>query len=213
MVYVCVLSFVLSTALRMLAAGHLKGPAEWLMPARLDALAMGAWVALLVRRNGQENRLSKRSMLICLVLGAIVCTTQVLASHGPRTLTYALNILIIPLSALAFGMLILHVVTHPTQLSFLRGRVVTYLGRRSYAIYVFHQPLTIFLLRAIPFRRLAPQWEGRLITYALFGVLVTAVTMASAFASWHLLEKHFLRLKKNFAYGVPTRVQNHPTPR
>jgi peptidoglycan/LPS O-acetylase OafA/YrhL len=201
MAYVCVFGFVLSVSLRIFAAGYFQGPVEWLMPARLDALAVGAMVALFVRHGGKDSKLSKRSMLICIVLGVILCGTQMIAIHTSETVTHRLNWLVIPLSALAFGLLILHVVTHPTRLAFLRGRFLTYLGRRSYAIYVFHQPLAILLLRAIPFRRLPPQWEGRLIVYFLFGSVVSAVSLAAAFASWHLLEKHFLRMKEGFSYG------------
>jgi peptidoglycan/LPS O-acetylase OafA/YrhL len=71
-------------------------------------------------------------------------------------------------------------------------------GRLSYAIYLFNQPVKYALLKYVwhfddptqEFTSLAPQ--------IIFFLVATALTVALAWLSWHLFEKHFLKLKDWF---------------
>jgi len=71
-------------------------------------------------------------------------------------------------------------------------------GRYSYALYLIHVPVvsTVFRLFREPHSPLA--YEAQ---FLLFGALAFALSWGSAFASWHVLEKHILALKKYFSYN------------
>ena len=72
------------------------------------------------------------------------------------------------------------------------------IGKYSYAMYVFHFlyiPLEMRLLPAADFVHRGPLAIAGLLLYFASGVVVA---YALAFASYHLYEKHFLKLKKYF---------------
>jgi peptidoglycan/LPS O-acetylase OafA/YrhL len=80
-------------------------------------------------------------------------------------------------------------------------KAILYLGKISYGLYVFHV-LSLALTMKVMFALFA---HGRtLSTAALSGVIISAaavaliVTILCAMASYHFLEKPFLRLKKRF---------------
>jgi peptidoglycan/LPS O-acetylase OafA/YrhL len=92
----------------------------------------------------------------------------------------------------------------------LSNPVFVRIGRYSYAMYLFHAPLIELL--APRFR----QWTGvpgmdqRLLPAILFTGLTLIVTYAAAWLSWHLLEKHFLKLKAYFpstGFAVPSALR------
>lgn len=74
------------------------------------------------------------------------------------------------------------------------------LGRYSYGIHVFHWPLLMFTegvarWRRVFFESVDPRFPARSCT----GPVSAAIAVAVAFASYHLYEKHFLRLKARLA--------------
>jgi peptidoglycan/LPS O-acetylase OafA/YrhL len=105
--------------------------------------------------------------------------------------------------AVAFALLLLAAVrtygTRPTWLS--RALCMAPLrsaGKYSYAMYVFHFPIT----KLLGTRLLGPAATAHSATIAvLYAAAVTVVTYLCAWLSYHLYEQHFLRLKR---YFVPT---------
>ena len=72
-------------------------------------------------------------------------------------------------------------------------------GRYSYGMYVIHYPIILVMGRFVPRFR---EDFGSAYIFPLLGV-ITLLSYAAAFVSYHALEKHFLRMKRWF---VPTRV-------
>lgn len=75
------------------------------------------------------------------------------------------------------------------------------LGKYSYSLYVFHQPAALILVSAGISAAIVPHIRG----FALPGEVVYAaiagtLSLLAAVASWHLYEKHFLKLKERFAH-------------
>jgi peptidoglycan/LPS O-acetylase OafA/YrhL len=73
---------------------------------------------------------------------------------------------------------------------------LAFLGTYSYALYVIHQPLLALTSHTrIGMDRLLlvlrDPWLAAAVGYAVY----FALAISLALASWHLLEKHFLRLK------------------
>jgi peptidoglycan/LPS O-acetylase OafA/YrhL len=87
-----------------------------------------------------------------------------------------------------------------------------WMGKYSYGLYVFHQPIAVMLpLVGITARLIPPLGGLALFGQLLFSLIAGVITVTTALASWHFLEKHFLGLKRRFDYGAaaaaPARMQ------
>ncbi len=99
--------------------------------------------------------------------------------------------------------------------AFLRTPFMRFLGKYSYAMYIFHFPLAWFLENAGLGVNRYPTIAGSHIPGVIaFSLMTAGLTAIAALISWNLFEKHFLRLKKYFpraegasdtaATGTPT---------
>jgi peptidoglycan/LPS O-acetylase OafA/YrhL len=68
-------------------------------------------------------------------------------------------------------------------------------GKVSYAMYIFHPMIATAIVHPILLPTLKKLGSGFPVWYALVNILCTYLV---ALASWHLLEKHFLRAKRYF---------------
>jgi peptidoglycan/LPS O-acetylase OafA/YrhL len=165
-------------------------------PCRLDALALGSLLAILVRSGvGHRVQLQLGRGLAfggALALVAVVAIRQTVSSEDSVMQTAGYSLLALACA----GVVLLTVLSAPGSgtVRFLTAAPLKFIGRYSYGIYLFHGLLTP-LYKQLPFARLASVL-GSPFTAAL---LVTAVGFAAsilvAFASWHLFERRFLDLK------------------
>ncbi len=73
-------------------------------------------------------------------------------------------------------------------------------GKYSYVMYLIHVPLSAFVRDTLYGPNQFPSLFGsRLPGQMLFYVLTTMVIFMLALASWHLLEKHYLKLRGSTA--------------
>ena len=197
---ICVAALASRTAMRV--AGY---PPEYVYEftiCRMDALALGAAAAALVRLPSWKARLQRGSRylpwaaLVVWAGGALV--THDYQRSGWQTQTFGMSAL-----AVAFTLLLLAAVctygARPTWLS--RALCMAPLrsaGKYSYAMYVFHFPIS----KLLGTRLLGPAASAHSATIAvLYAAAVTVVTYLCAALSYHLYEQRFLRLKR---YFVPT---------
>jgi peptidoglycan/LPS O-acetylase OafA/YrhL len=82
-----------------------------------------------------------------------------------------------------------------------------FFGRYSYALYVFHHPVVLWM-RETPLNvsRLPLILGSRLPAQALYFMTCLGISLGLALLSWHLIEAPFLRLKKRFPYEARERV-------
>jgi len=142
-----------------------------------DAIAAGALIALLLR--GRTPRLS---FFVRLFLGLLGICVWVLTIRFRSFLIYP-DVASFPLVIAASSMIL--VATLSGNLS---NPVLVYLGRMSYGLYVFHAlglAIASFFLTKYS---------------ALHALMGLALTIMMAAASFHWLEKPFLKLKKRFTY-------------
>jgi peptidoglycan/LPS O-acetylase OafA/YrhL len=176
-----------------------------LTPARADALAVGALLAVALRSEAGKALLSRwtRPVLLCsgLALAVLFVAQRQLNSEAASVLTVGLSAL-----GLFFGAVLILVITSPAN--HLLGKVCTtpalrFFGRYSYALYVFHHPVALYLHK----RMVVSDWfPARFLPgLLLFSVTATALSVSLALLSWHLLESPFLRLKRFFRYTLPPR--------
>jgi peptidoglycan/LPS O-acetylase OafA/YrhL len=190
----------LAVRVGMFLAGAHFIPIYVLTPARLDTLAAGALVATWVRGPAgllglvpPARRILAASLL--LLLGAFVWQRGLDPSVDPWVYTLGFSVL----TALFAALLVLALAARPGSVLFrvFSHPVMRTFGKYSYAIYLFHLPLRALLRDTVygPDRFLTlfgSQIPGQL----LFYVAATLLTLAAALASWHLFEKHFLKLKR-----------------
>jgi peptidoglycan/LPS O-acetylase OafA/YrhL len=200
---VIVMSLLLRIGLRLTDVAR-----DWVYivtPARLDGLASGALVALLVRSASGSDWLARWAKPIalassCLVVGLATYFGK-LTWWNNATGTIGLSLL-----AWAFAGIIALAVIRPAGTwlpDLLSHPALVFFGKYSYAMYVFQNPVMFFFEETgfLPGKTLPPlggsHLAGSLVQLAA-GIGLTTVV---ALASWHLYEKHFLKLKRLFPYG------------
>ena len=149
---------------------------------RTDALMVGVLCAIAWKSPMGSKYLTSRANY----LGAAVPTLALAVAAGDRWLgtkftdTFGLMAL-----ALAFGALLWYAMVGPKLIrGFFRARVLRELGKYSYGIYVYHQPIYLALLALHPVPRGWPMFAATLI-----------ISIGLAVLSYELAEKHILKLK------------------
>jgi peptidoglycan/LPS O-acetylase OafA/YrhL len=208
LVAVCLACVVLSLCLRVgLHASHHGLAAYVLMPARMDALAAGGLVALIGR--GPSGLAPYRGLSRWVACAAATTLAAMAAAyrglHQGDTLVITAGL---TLFACLFASLLILVLTaeRTSRISALFGWVgLRFLGRYSYGLYVFHHPLLFITTPAAVAAAL--NWHGRgdLAPRLVIMVGVTGLSVGLAVLSWHLFERHFLRLKDRWPYSTSAR--------
>ena len=179
--------------------------AYYFTPSRMDALAMGALVALALRTPGGLERMLRWRLPVLAATGAALAALYLwrgLGSKDAVVLTAGMSVV-----GVFFAALIVTTVAAaphtPVHRAFVHP-VLLFFGRYSYSLYVFHLAVDEVLQRTV-FRGLGPVRAGPVLVPAqlLFLLAGVSITIALSVASWHLYEKHFLRLKDRFVPGRP----------
>jgi peptidoglycan/LPS O-acetylase OafA/YrhL len=79
------------------------------------------------------------------------------------------------------------------------ARPLRALGLYSYALYVFHFPIAILIQKKL-FSELPRTTGSALMPELRYIVVAGGMSFAAAWLSWHLFEKHFLKLKDRFRH-------------
>jgi peptidoglycan/LPS O-acetylase OafA/YrhL len=177
-----------------------------LTPCRMDGLAIGCVVALVLKNGGTGVAQRARELLPRVKWLGLACAAAVvgiIAYHrttgfvgGPgQSVGYTVI-------ALTFACLLVSVLASAesgiASRFFTQGWLTT-LGKYSYALYLFHMGIArlirLYVYDLDDFHTFA---GSRLPGQALFYVLCFAPSLLAAWLSWHLLEKHFLKLKVLF---------------
>ena len=157
-------------------------------------LCAGCALALAIKGRPESVSLSTRGrwLLGVSALGAFVlfCVVCVLPGTTPRAASMMLNA-----ATLSSVALVAFVVLVPGNawVRLLSRRGPTWLGARSYGIYLYHYPLAVVFVEAHLF-------HGAEHTAAVVACLVATVVIAAASYRW--IETPFLELKNRFSVGT-----------
>jgi len=161
---------------------------------RCDALLIGSIFALLLRGNLSLNTYRWLGW-VALISG--------LALSAPWIMNPESRLKTIPHTSFAilFGGLVALAATSSAKSWTQRiwnNRVLALFGRYSYAMYVFQAPLIPLMAPLFSTALLSDLCGSLLLARLLYITGMTILTFGLALASWHLLEKHCLKLKKRF---------------
>ena len=160
---------------------------------RMDALAMGGLAALAIRGPGGVRALYPWATAAVVVLGAVLLPISLLHRRLlaiPELLFAAFfaGVILLALSATKDGW----------WGKLWNSPLLRFFGKYSYGMYVFQNlliPLTAAWLSVASFQQ---RLGSHVLAQLAYLALMSALTIAFAFASWHLFEKHMLKLKTWF---------------
>jgi peptidoglycan/LPS O-acetylase OafA/YrhL len=165
---------------------------------RMDALAMGAAAAALVRIPHWRRRLEAKSrymlwMALLLLLVLVPLTHDL--GHNWQTQTFGYTVLAIAFTLLVSAASFMRPTDSNWSSRFFHLAPLRAAGKYSYAMYVFHFPLHKLLgTRLVG----APENLGSAGAAIAYAAALVIVSYGLGWLSYHLYEKHFLRLKRLF---------------
>lgn len=163
---------------------------------RMDALALGAATAALVRMPAVMERLRQRTSMVA-AAGVITLLVALVITRGFGLYDVSTQTVGYTLLSLAFALLVL-LTTLPvrgmwrTLMRVLAWTPLRLIGRYSYGMYIFHLPLHVFFGTPL-MHRIAP--EPTAAQALAYSATLMVITFVLAALSYELFERRFLRLK------------------
>lgn len=163
------------------------GMGEWayaFLLCRMDALAIGAAIALMFRKGVPLYRWAVPSFLVSGSIFALICFTRGTTDHVDVIIqTVGFSVL-----AIAYGSLLVLSLKHWKPI--FTSPILRTFGKYSYGMYLFHFPLVPVF---------TPLKQSLGLAYIPFCLIAN---LAVAAVSFHLLEEPILRLKTKFQYSA-----------
>jgi peptidoglycan/LPS O-acetylase OafA/YrhL len=210
MMRLCALLAVAALLLRgtMVALDTHPVPVYVLPFTRMDALAIGGLLALVARGDGGLPAISRQARWTGLAALAIVLILWAVDKNNDRWEHRAMQTIGYSALAVMFGSLLVRVLTaNPSTFTSraFRHPILRMFGRYSYALYLLHIPAQVFVERRWfqPSPPIPPMFGSEIPVQIAFFAAATAASLALAWASWHLVEKRFLALKRFFPVQGP----------
>ncbi len=208
LVLICV-GLIAAAPLFRLALVLRGSPAIWahmMTPARMDALAIGAIIALLARGPAGTARLiaPARVMAIAGGLASVVLMLLTRRPTGPHGVVVVCEGTVVP--TFFGGLLILAITARAGGLAarLFSSRMLRIFGVSSYALYLCHNPIQASIRDKIYGPDNFPRLLGSSIPgQVLFCVVATLAALGCARLSWLWFEEPILRLKRYFPSGRP----------
>ena len=163
-----------------------------------DALGMGALLAwIMIYQPDKLPLLLKISSWL-----AVPCVAVVLAAAFMDGLIYPIRTFVsIPaLWLVAFVMLHEGKAQHSFLMRICNNRVLQFLGRISYGLYLYHVPVFVLLTQWLTPRLIRSFGQSTLLSYAVAVACIFATVLLS-WISWMVIEKPILRFKRFFTYS------------
>jgi peptidoglycan/LPS O-acetylase OafA/YrhL len=173
-------------------------PIYVLTPTHLDPIIVGAAVAILIRSPFPINGLQILVWFTMLITSALLI--GLFATRGGLRSEDAVMLSVgFPIIAIFSGGLILSALINKATGAMLENRILRTFGFYSYAMYLFHLPIRAAIRDLLlPYTRWHDLPIGVLGGQMLFYAISITATFVAGWASYHLYEKHFLRLKRFF---------------
>lgn len=183
-----------------------------LTPFRLDGLALGAFLAIVVRRPEGLKRVTKVLPPAMIAIGMTLAASiawRLVSWRGSELMGGVRPALILMLLAC----LLIWAITAPERSvisRFFCSRTMVFLGTYSYGLYVYHHFISLYLTANGTELELARWLGSHGAAVALQATLGASASLVVAYLSYELVEKRFLRLKRLFGTANETGLQHQP---
>ena len=174
-----------------------------LTPFRLDGLALGGFLAVLARQPGGVATIMRWLPRAAVGVGVLIVTSS-LWVHGTEASRLVARPMRNALILLLLACLLLWALTAPPRSLVPRiftSRPMVFLGTYSYGLYVYHHFFSEYFVAHGTEFALARLVGSHTLAVAVQATAGVAVSSLVAYASYHLFEKHFLKLKARFEAG------------
>jgi len=185
--------------------GLLMGVGWWatvvLTPFKLDGLALGAFLAVIVRQPGGLTWLVRVLPCVVAVAGGMVAVTFVWTVLVSRQELELVGSVRAALLQILLACLLIRAVTAPNGSAtyrFFRSPYMVFLGTYSYGLYVYHHFISYYLTANSSELELACWLGSHGAAVALQASIGALASLALAYLSYELFEKRFLSLKRLF---------------
>lgn len=203
LMWLCVVLIGGALAIRLAlhAQGATATPLYVLTWCRMDSLAAGAFLALAARGPGGIAVMVRPALAMFFTAGLILAWIVYrqggsLNSEDMLAVTWGFSLF----AALFSALLILAVTAPPASLSgrFFSCGFLRFFGKYSYALYVLQAVPRKLYHMLFPLDKLTALVGSYRVALGLFSLLLLGTMVLMALLSWHLYEKHFLKLKRFF---------------
>ncbi|MEO7432879.1 MAG: acyltransferase [Dokdonella sp.] len=165
-------------------------------PSRMDALAIGALIAALLREPRNASWMMARDPRSLALAGGALLGASLVLGHLQRT-GAVMQTFGYTLVAAAFGLILCALLQKGTPSRWIGAAPLRRCGLYSYGMYVFYAPLHLFVGLPLLTRLAGPTPSG--ISALTYMIVATAATFALAALSYHAYERRFLALKPRLA--------------
>ncbi|HTQ04334.1 MAG TPA: acyltransferase [Polyangiaceae bacterium] len=167
-------------------------------PCRLDALCIGAFVAIWIRGPGGETVLRGAGRILIAVAVAFAALKALPSGETAHLIALAIKQFLL---AIAFGLFVGTAAWtggwEPMR-RLMRVRPLRELGKYSYGLYVFHGIVAYYFATHGVFEWFVSRLGSRLVALFVQALLGMALSALIAVVSFHAYEERFLRLKRWF---------------
>ncbi len=189
-----ILTIILAFVVRVVFV-HYEKLAYFFTFSRMDTLALGACVAVLLRQHGSLGRFRTAAFLLAAFSAVTVVTVGIMQKgfygHDPEVLLYGL----LPLGIFFASFLTIALTSNENGALrlFLRNEQLRMIGVISYGVYIFHWPIIVLV------QPMWPSIESFWVNQLGFFALITVMSVLVAWFSYRFFEKPFLQLKDKIA--------------
>ena len=159
---------------------------------RLDGLAMGVGVALLVRHRPSWEFVGAHRRALGLCVLALFGGLTVLTYGDPRLVTMALCGFTAVSAFYALLLLVCLTDASPRLSRSLTNRVLLHMGKISYAVYIVHQGAHVLVDEVVSQTGMLGS-HSHIVRLAVVTVSSLAATILLAESSWHIVESRLIR--------------------
>lgn len=196
---VAIASFLIAPALRIMTMNgdeYLPIAAYMATLMRMDSLAAGAFIALMVRGpKGMEGLLKPAMIVACTTF--TVFFAIVLIRHSKSNQDLVIGTVGLSVLWAFFGSVLILALNWKPLESLMQLPILRWFGKYSYGLYVWH-PIVFMLAFHNHIARQLRHGDGHLQMIAT-GTIALATVFVITLLSWNLCEKQFLKMKSRFA--------------
>jgi len=178
-----------------------------MLPTRVDSIAVGGWIALMVRNPSGARLVARFAPVAAGLTGLGLLLLLALAPENLETAAPFMETAGYTLNAVLFGGLLTAALMRPQLGRSLASPVLRFFGRHSYALYLVH-PLVYGVFKRLTLGgALAPLASlPRAVHLAAWVTMNVTIAVVLSVIAWYGVERPFLRLKTRFPTVVATLV-------